>query len=81
MPTFRTKPRMVQAVQWIDQSILELPSWAQDPRYVAPSGTALYAYTTSGPVRVEKGSWLIQGEKEVYPCLDKDFKERYEAVE
>lgn len=81
MPTFKTKVRTVEAVQWNGQPILDLPPWAQDPRYLAPSGSALYAYTTSGPVRVERGSWLIQGDKEIYPCLDKDFKERYEAVE
>lgn len=81
MPTFRTKVRTVEAVQWNGQPILDLPPWAQDPRYVQPSGIALYAYTTSGPVRVEKGSWLILGEKEVYPCLDIDFQKRYEPVE
>ena len=81
MPTYKTKVRMVEAVQWNGQPIEELPPWAQDPRYLAPSGNALYAYTTSGPVRVEKRMWLIQGDKEIHPCLDKDFQERYESVE
>lgn len=80
MPTYRTKIREVEAFQWNGQPEFEWPYWAQEPRYVSRSGTALYAYTTHGPVRVEKGSWLIRGQHEVYPCLDKDFKERYEPV-
>ena len=47
---------------------------------MAPSGTALYVYTTSGPVRVERGSWLIQGDREIYPCIHRDFKKRYEPL-
>jgi hypothetical protein len=80
MPTFRTKIREVEAFQFNGQPLLEFPPWAQDPRYVAPSGIALYVYTTSGPVRVEKGSWIIRGEKELYPCLNQDFQERYESL-
>lgn len=81
MATYRTKPRTVEAVQWHGQSLLELPPWAQDPRYVAPSGIALYVYTKNGPIRVNRGDWLILGDKEVYPCTDRDFLERYEVAE
>lgn len=81
MPTFRTKPRTIEAARWTGQPLLDLPPWAQDPRYVAPSGIALYAYTTKGPVRVNRGDWLILGDKEVYPCTDAEFQRRYEAAE
>lgn len=81
MPTFQTKPRTIQAVQWIGQPISELPLWAQDPQYLTPSGTALYAYTKNGPVRVNCSDWLIGGDKEIYPCTDEEFQKRYDPVE
>lgn len=77
---YRTRPREVEAFRWEGQPLLDFPPWAQDPRYVSESGQVLYAYTKSGPVRVEQGDWLILGEREIYPCKDDVFQKNYEPV-
>ena len=80
MPMFRTKVREVEAFQFKGQPVEDWPLWAQDPRYLAVSGTGLYAYTKSGPVRVSRGDWLIAGDSEIYPCTDEEFQKRYEPI-
>jgi hypothetical protein len=80
MPTFRTRIREVEAFQWTGQPEFEWPQWAQSPRYLSQSGTALYAYTLNGPIRVERSNWIIKGDKEIYPCTDEEFRKRYEPV-
>jgi len=77
--TYRTKVRTIEAFRWEGQPRQQWPHWAT-PELLNESGSALYAYTTSGPVRVEKGSWVILGKNEAYPCIDKDFRERYELA-
>jgi hypothetical protein len=77
--TYQTKVRRAEAFRWTGQPRSEWPEWAT-PELLAESGSALYAYTTHGPVRVERGSWLILGDREIYPCTDADFRERYEEV-
>lgn len=81
MTTFRTKTREVEAFRWNGQPVSEFPPWAQDPRFLAPSGTALYAYTKNGPVRINRGDWIIQEKLGVTPCTDEEFQKRYEITE
>jgi hypothetical protein len=80
MATYRTKIREIEAFKWNGQPISEFPLWAQDPRYISPSGTAFYVYSLHGPIRVERGTWLIQGDKEIYPCTDDEFQKQYEPL-
>jgi hypothetical protein len=80
MTTYQTKIRTTEAVRWNGQPLLELPIWAQDPHLLQQSGSALYAYSKNGPVRVNRGDWLIQGDKEIYPCTDETFQRNYEPA-
>jgi hypothetical protein len=80
MATYRTKVRVIEAFRWVGQEESEWPLWANDPRYLVRSGTGLYAYTKNGPVRVNRGDWVICGDCETYPCSDADFRERYEEA-
>lgn len=75
---YRTKVRTVEAFRWQGQEESQWPVWAQDPRLLMRSGTGLYAYTKNGPVRVNRGDWVILGENETYPCVDEEFQKRYE---
>jgi hypothetical protein len=77
--TYRTKTRLIEAFRWIGQPRLNWPDWAT-PELLSESGSALYAYTTSGPVRVNRGDWCIMGEKEIYPCTNEEFHRCYEKV-
>jgi hypothetical protein len=75
---YRTRVRIVEAFRWTGQPRVEWPAWAALP-LLSESGSALYAYTHNGPVRVNRGDWCICGEKEIYPCTDEEFHKRYEA--
>lgn len=77
--TYRTKVRYAEAFRWTGQPRSEWPAWAT-LELLSESGSALYAYTAHGPVRVERGNWCILGDKEIYPCTDADFQQRYEEV-
>ena len=77
MPTYRTRVRTLEAFRWIGQPRDKWPEWAK-LELLSESGSALYAYTLNGPVRVNRGDWCILGEKEIYPCTNEDFHKRYE---
>jgi hypothetical protein len=74
---YRIKVRFAEAFQWTGQPRSEWPSWAT-PELLSESGSALYAYTKNGPVRVLRSDWLILGDKEIYPRTDEEFKRQYE---
>jgi hypothetical protein len=76
--TYRTRVRMIEAFRWNGQPRDEWPPWAT-VELLEESGIALYAQTLNGPVRVNRGDWCIQGEKEIYPCTDEEFHKQYEA--
>jgi hypothetical protein len=75
--TYKTKVRTIEAFRWTGQPRSEWPQWAV-VELLAESGSALYAYSKNGPIRVERGDWCILGDKEIYPCTDEEFNKRYE---
>ena len=77
MATYRTRVRIIEAFRWNGQPRFEWPPWAT-PELLAQSGSALYAYATNGPMRVNRGDWCIRGEEEIYSCTDAEFHKRYE---
>lgn len=79
MATYHSKVRVIEAFRWTGQPRSVWPEWAT-PELLAESGSALYAYTTNGPVRVNRGDWCICGEKEIYPCTDAEFHKLYETT-
>jgi hypothetical protein len=76
---YRTKVRTIEAFQWTGQPRSEWPAWATE-ELLEESGSALYAHTLNGPVRVFRDNWCIQGDREIYPCTDAEFRKRYEVV-
>jgi hypothetical protein len=77
--SYRTKVRVIEAFLWTGQPRSQWPQWAT-PELLAESGSALYAYTKNGPVRVNRHDWCILGDNEIYPCVDEEFCRRYEKV-
>jgi hypothetical protein len=77
--TYQTKVRQVEAFRWIGQPHNTWPTWAT-AELLSESGSALYAYTLNGPVRVNRGDWCVLGDKEIYPCTNTEFLKRYEEV-
>lgn len=76
---YRTKVRTIEAFRWTGQPRSAWPEWAA-PELLTESGTALYAYTKNGPIRVHRGDWCILGDREIHPCVDEEFHKRYEEV-
>jgi hypothetical protein len=76
---YRTKVRIIEAFRWTGQPRSQWPAWAT-PGLLYENGSALTAYTASGPVRVAKGAWCILGENEINPCTDEDFRKCYELL-
>jgi hypothetical protein len=79
MATYQTKLCRIEAFRWIGQPRQTWPDWAA-LELLAESGSALYAYTTEGPVRVNRGDWCILGDKEIHPCTNEEFLKRYEPL-
>lgn len=77
---YQTKARFAQAFRWTGQPRTEWPEWATPELLSESSHLGLYAYSKNGPVRVERGDWLILGDKEIYPCTNDEFHKRYEPV-
>ena len=79
MAKYQTRIRVIEAFRWTGQHRSEWPEWAT-PELISESGTALYAYSLHGPIRVNRGDWCILGDKEIYPCTDEEFQKRYEPT-
>lgn len=79
MTTYRAKVRTIEAFRWVGQSREQWPAWATQ-ELLSESGSALYAYTKHGPVRVHRGEWLILRYPEIYPCTHEEFLKLYEEV-
>jgi len=83
MTKFRKKPVEVEAMQWTEESILEIIQWlVKNNAEYAWESIRLYIRTLEGTVIAHPNDWLIRGvEGEFYPCKDSIFKKTYEEVE
>ena len=82
MPKFRTKPVVIEAVQFNghnDAECLAFCPTAVDP---VTRGPLLIIPTLEGDMQVSKGDWIIRGVKgEFYPCKPDIFAATYEPVD
>ena len=93
---FRTKPVVIEAMQWPEEGRREYESVCQRAnihRWVNGNGgktTVVYEasdvyaaiVTLEGKMRISSGDWVIRGVKgEFYPCKADIFEATYEPVE
>lgn len=81
MARYRKKPIVIEAFQWTGQPPREWPAWAMTSLAILYEISSLQVDTNHGPVRANKGDWLIKTEAgEIYPCQDDEFWKNYEVV-
>lgn len=84
MATYRKKPVNVDAFRWSSEPISDWPAWLQNAFHdhkVWQNGSALSVETNEGPVRCNRGDWLIQAaDGRIWPTDDAYFRENYEEV-
>jgi len=90
MSKYRKKPVTIEAFQW---GATPRPRWFYNacmdggrvdfpPASVDGIPSHVVVVTLSGPVKVDRGDWILQGvEGELYPCKDNIFQKTYEPVE
>lgn len=75
MAKFRTRPLVIEAVQWFPQM-----GRSHGVEY-NPSDGLYFISTLEGDMIVSAGDWIITGVKgELYPCRDDIFEASYEPV-
>ena len=92
MKSFRKKPVVVQAVQFVDstEAIELIMNWIpKQSRYLLTPATEniegrkrrLFILTLEGEMEVSMGDWVIKGvEGEFYPCKPSVFEKTYDVV-
>lgn len=87
MPKFRTKPVVIEAIQYDGSNAEDISAWAARPDGNAlieefPIGHGLVIKTMEGNMQAIHGDWIIRGVKgEFYPCKPDIFKATYEPAE
>jgi hypothetical protein len=80
VPTFRSRPVEVDAIQWTGDNLAEVIAWAGRHAVPQPDG-GLMVQTMHGSVWAQRNCWLVKGPDEVYPCDPAVFAAKYEAVD
>lgn len=83
MTRYRTKPTVIEAVQWTGDNWEAVEKFAGEcVRRSSPGGnpiTDVYDYLHTAWIPFGVGDWIIQGRKsEYYPCRDDVFQAKYE---
>lgn len=79
MPKFRKKPVVIEARQYIKNSLEgdKITKWCNGLQ----TNARLIIATLEGNMFANDGDWIIKGIKgEFYPCRNDIFKDTYEAV-
>lgn len=82
---YRKKPLIVEAVQFTGENFREIrdtltPKNEESPLGLLANGN-IQVWTLEGPLRANKGDWIIKGIMgECYPCKPDIFEATYEEV-
>jgi hypothetical protein len=87
---FRSKPKVIEAIQTSEAIRLATADWASLPPWLLrayESGDVLFARqyvsisTLEGTMRANREDWIIRGiQGEIYPCKPDIFAATYEPV-
>ena len=91
MTTYRKKPILVEAWQWLgNDDLTEAPAWILDAlnrrilwfSHDSLNTLVLIIPTLEGIMIVRPSDWIIRGVAgELYPCKPEIFEQTYEAVQ
>lgn len=81
MPTFRTKPVTVTAIQWDGtyESVAAIRKMAH-PQRILEMGNTLTIPTLGCEMRAVLGDWIVRDASAVYPCKPDVFAATCEEV-
>lgn len=83
MPMFRKKPMELEARQYTGKNGTDLLAWMGGTELEEDfTGDDITIHTLNGPVRAEKGDWIIKGQKagDFYPCKPDVFAATYDPA-
>ena len=84
MPTFRTKPVTVEAIQYDGTTEAQhqlAAAFGGEPLRSTPVAGPFFIRTLLGPVRVDPGDWMVRGASGMlFPVSDELFRELYEPA-
>ena len=89
MAQFKKIAVTIQAVQWKDGKLSEVPSWISEALNKNPQevgsitriGNDIFIVTLEGRMKASDGDYILQGvEGEIYPCKPAIFERTYIAV-
>jgi hypothetical protein len=78
---YRTRPCVIEAVQWTGDNLDEIDEFTQGDSCVRYNEFGLYIFTLEGRMYATVGDFIIRGLRgEYYPCKPDVFKKKYEEV-
>jgi len=89
MAKFRKQTVMVEAVQWKDGKISEIPVWITDALYKQPKEVGMIMrfkdeiriFTSEGEMTATDGDYIIKNtDGEIYTCKPDLFSKIYEKI-
>lgn len=81
MARFKTRPAEIEAFKWDGQPPREWPEWARDSIRIRYEITSLGIDGVRGPVRANRGDYVIFiSDEDIYPCPPDVFEKKYEAA-
>lgn len=80
---FRKKPIIIEAVQWVGQSMYDLDDFIDgDDSFGFTEDKKVIIETLEGTMTVQLNDWIIKGiNGEFYPCKPDIFEKTYEPVD
>lgn len=81
--TYRTKPLVIQAIQYTPENALMIIEWADGDieLTIGHSGVGMYIKTLEGVMKADLGDFVIKGLRgEFYACKPDTFHPKYEEI-
>ena len=81
MARYKTKPCVIEAIQWTGKNIIELLDWGQG-KILWNDVDDLFIDTLEGRMKANINDYIIKGlRSEFYPCKPDVFEKKYERID
>ena len=81
MAKYKTKPCVIEAIQWTGKNANEIAQFTQGKLIKGVFHNDFIIYTRGDDMRVNVGDYIIKGlNGKYYPCKPDIFKKKYELV-
>ena len=91
MTTYRSKPKLIEAMRWTGENNAEVMEWTgthldidgQEVLVFTPlayPSALLWVAANNATITVEPGEWILRDKLGFYPCKDEVFRASYEEA-